>query len=294
MLLSATGVMNVIGAVISRKEITKMKHFTIDTENNITVHTSHNDARATEVSVFASDVEFADLIGADNKRLVEIWNSLPGVKPLTKFASREVATKRIWKAIQCLGAPGASAAASKAGVSAIEADPTLADAPASGPDPDLAETKRPLEAATARHAAPIATVSAQEPHVAPRVGMPCKRFKSSPEGEPEPKGTRGSKTAQVIAMLQRKNGATLAEIMTTMGWQKHTVRGFMAGTMKKAGYAVESFRSEKGERTYRIKRSVEPIPQPTRRRRGRLSGLKPAAVWTSLESVPVLPPARNN
>ena len=32
-------------------------------------------------------------------------------------------------------------------------------------------------------------------------------------------------------MLQRKNGATLAEIMTTMGWQKHTVRGFMAGTM---------------------------------------------------------------
>ena len=53
-------------------------------------------------------------------------------------------------------------------------------------------------------------------------------------------------------MLQRKNGATLAEIMDKMGWQKHTVRGFMAGAMKKAGYIVESFKSDKGERTYRI------------------------------------------
>jgi hypothetical protein len=53
-------------------------------------------------------------------------------------------------------------------------------------------------------------------------------------------------------MLQRKNGATLGEIMKTMGWQKHTVRGFMAGAMKKAGYTVESFKPEGGERTYRI------------------------------------------
>jgi len=53
-------------------------------------------------------------------------------------------------------------------------------------------------------------------------------------------------------MLQRKNGATLAEIMDKMGWQKHTVRGFMAGAMKKAGYSVESFKSDKGDRTYRI------------------------------------------
>jgi Protein of unknown function (DUF3489) len=43
-------------------------------------------------------------------------------------------------------------------------------------------------------------------------------------------------------MLQRKNGATLAEIMDKMSWQKHTVRGFMAGAMKKAGYNVESFK----------------------------------------------------
>ena len=40
--------------------------------------------------------------------------------------------------------------------------------------------------------------------------------------------------------------------MDQMGWQKHTVRGFMAGAMKKAGYAVESFKPEGGERTYQL------------------------------------------
>ena len=40
--------------------------------------------------------------------------------------------------------------------------------------------------------------------------------------------------------------------MEKMGWQRHTVRGMMAGSLKKAGYAVESFKSDNGERTYRI------------------------------------------
>jgi predicted transcriptional regulator len=62
----------------------------------------------------------------------------------------------------------------------------------------------------------------------------------------------GSKTGQVIEMLQRKNGATIEEIMKTMGWQRHTVRGFMAGAMKKAGFTVESFKPEGGERNYRL------------------------------------------
>jgi hypothetical protein len=58
--------------------------------------------------------------------------------------------------------------------------------------------------------------------------------------------------AQVIALLQRKTGAGITEIMETMGWQRHTVRGFMAGAMKKAGYTVESFKPEGGERSYRL------------------------------------------
>jgi len=58
----------------------------------------------------------------------------------------------------------------------------------------------------------------------------------------------GSKTARWWPC----SSATLAEIMEKMGWQKHTVRGFMAGAMKKAGFTVESFKPEGGERTYRI------------------------------------------
>ena len=56
----------------------------------------------------------------------------------------------------------------------------------------------------------------------------------------------------MITLLRRKNGATLSEIMERMNWQRHSVRGFMAGAMKKAGYAVESFKSEKGDRCYRL------------------------------------------
>ena len=82
--------------------------------------------------------------------------------------------------------------------------------------------------------------------------------KHAPKGKKAAQGREagaprtGTKTAQVVAMLQRKGGATLAEIMDKMGWQRHTVRGFVAGAMKKAGYSVESFKPEGGDRTYRI------------------------------------------
>jgi RNA polymerase subunit RPABC4/transcription elongation factor Spt4 len=42
----------------------------------------------------------SDLIGQDNQRLVAIWNSLPGVKPVTKFATRKAAMECSWNAIQ--------------------------------------------------------------------------------------------------------------------------------------------------------------------------------------------------
>ena len=69
----------------------------------------------------------------------------------------------------------------------------------------------------------------------PKKATPAKTATKAPKAtKPKADGPReGSKTAQVAAMLQRKNGATLAEIMDKMGWQKHTVRGFMAAAMKK-------------------------------------------------------------
>ena len=72
----------------------------------------------------------------------------------------------------------------------------------------------------------------KKPTTAKKAAKAPKAAKAKEDAGPR----EGSKTAQVVAMLQRKNGATLAEIMDKMGWQKHTVRGFMAGAMKKAGY----------------------------------------------------------
>ena len=86
-----------------------MKYFTIDAENNITVQPNCQVARETGAGVFSTEEQFADLIGNDTKRLLDIWNSLPGVKPVTKFANRKVATERIWRAIQTLGGPAISA-----------------------------------------------------------------------------------------------------------------------------------------------------------------------------------------
>jgi hypothetical protein len=63
----------------------------------------------------------------------------------------------------------------------------------------------------------------------------------------------GSKKAEVLALIQRQRGATLAEIMKATGWQAHSVRGFPSGIVgKKMGLAVESTRCEDGERVYRV------------------------------------------
>jgi hypothetical protein len=63
----------------------------------------------------------------------------------------------------------------------------------------------------------------------------------------------GSKTAIVLELLRRKEGATLAEIAKATGWQNHSIRGFISGQVaKKLGLKVESTKSEVGERTYRI------------------------------------------
>ena len=65
---------------------------------------------------------------------------------------------------------------------------------------------------------------------------------------------RESKSAQVLALLRRPAGATLSEIMQATGWQAHTVRGFISGTVtKKLGLAVVSSRAEDKQRIYRIR-----------------------------------------
>ena len=64
--------------------------------------------------------------------------------------------------------------------------------------------------------------------------------------------TKGSRTEQVIALLRSPAGASLAELTKATGWQTHSVRGFISGTLrKKLKLPVESTKLD-GERRYRL------------------------------------------
>ena len=61
-----------------------------------------------------------------------------------------------------------------------------------------------------------------------------------------------SKQATIIGMLQRAEGATIAQICEATGWQAHTVRGTFAGAFKKKlGMTITSDKAQGGTRTYR-------------------------------------------
>ena len=70
---------------------------------------------------------------------------------------------------------------------------------------------------------------------------------------PYSKARDGSKKQIILDLLSRKDGATLAEIAKATGWQNHSIRGFVSGTlMKKMDLQVESLKNAAGERTYKI------------------------------------------
>jgi hypothetical protein len=81
-----------------------------------------------------------------------------------------------------------------------------------------------------------------------------KRSKAShhPDGSSEQPGRAESKQARVIAMLRAPTGATISTMMQATGWQQHSVRGFLAGVVrKKLGLNLMSATGEHG-RVYRI------------------------------------------
>ena len=109
------------------------------------------------------------------KRLLALWNALPGVEKRRKVGDRDALIDQLWSAIEML------------------------------PDPDA---------------------------------------------QPGPK--RPSKQDVVIAMLRQPEGATVEEVASVTGWQRHTVRGVFSGTLKKKlGLTLASAKEERG-RVYRI------------------------------------------
>jgi hypothetical protein len=95
----------------------------------------------------------------------------------------------------------------------------------------------------------------------------AKRVKSKPAGRSSSPDTASTKAGtgdpphiarvtkhdRVLLLLSRKDGATIPEMMEATGWQQHSVRGFLAGTVKKKlGFALASSKTAGELRRYRI------------------------------------------
>jgi hypothetical protein len=106
-------------------------------------------------------------------------------------------------------------------------------------------TKRRGGGARARNVAPTKAKS----------GKKARPRKKAPKSAKKATGARnGSKTAKVLDLLRRPNGATLKELIKVTNWQPHSVRGFLSGAIgKKMGLAVTSTKGEDGERSYFVK-----------------------------------------
>jgi hypothetical protein len=91
-----------------------------------------------------------------------------------------------------------------------------------------------------------------------RAKKPRAKQKTTAATKPKPETSaptarQGTKQALLIDLLKRKSGASIEEIVTATGWQAHSVRGAISGTLKKKlGLAVESKAVEVRGRVYRI------------------------------------------
>jgi hypothetical protein len=73
------------------------------------------------------------------------------------------------------------------------------------------------------------------------------------KGDWKPKVVRVTKQERVLTLLSQPEGASIEEMMQATDWQQHSVRGFLAGTVKKKlGFPLISSKPNDGARRYRI------------------------------------------
>ena len=121
----------------------------------------------------------------------------------------------------------------------------------------ISETTTEAQATTEK-ASKKASRGAQRANVAPKKGKSGKKAaaaKKAPKAAKKAEGARdGSKTAKILDLLKRDGGATAKELLKVTGWQPHSLRGFISGTLgKKMGLTVVSAKGEDGERSYSVK-----------------------------------------
>ena len=193
--------------------------FTINAENTIAAFPTPDHAEASigaGAQAFSSEKEFGKITAEwPINRFVEIWNGFagtPGFDKLKEVKKFENRAKATARIWAAIQVLAPTAAAAAPAAAQPTAKATRAKKPAKAP-------------AAAKKAAPAA----------------------------EPKTPRaGTKKEEVLRMLRRKNGATNAELQEAMGWQPHSVRGFISGGLRKTGVAVENIKRANGDTAYHI------------------------------------------
>ena len=166
-----------------------MKTFSIDETNNITAHASRKEAKETGLPVFSTEEQLADAIGNNNGRLIEIWNSLPGVTPVQEVFEPEGRHREDLEGHPRTGSTGCSGhGGGPRGFQWNARKPGRGRTP--GEKIETGAEHVGEQRAATEAAEPVATAGAQEPNVAPR------STKSNQEGHRRQERDQGQEGSQ--------------------------------------------------------------------------------------------------
>jgi hypothetical protein len=161
------------------------------------------------------------------------------------LAKADAALKRVWRNEN--DGRAVLLVVTETGLEAVGVEADSAPVAPAGTAPASSATERPDEPHSARTTACTAAVGAPAAENAPDAQPPRAGRTAT-----QRKTREGTKQAQLIAMLRRPEGATIAQIVEALGWQPHTVRGAFAGALKKKlGLTVTSEKVE-GNRVYHL------------------------------------------
>jgi len=91
-----------------------------------------------------------------------------------------------------------------------------------------------------------------------KVKQPANTAKLKPKPKPKTINSKPTKANMILTLLRRAKGASLVELCEATGWQAHSVRGFLSGTIKKRlGLELSSKLDGKGQRRYLLPNEAE-------------------------------------
>ena len=117
-----------------------------------------------------------------------------------------------------------------------------------------ASKKRSVKSSATARRVTSAAVTAKKP---PRAFAPKARriAAETPVKAEEPKVERVTKQERLLTLLSQAEGASIEEMMQATDWQQHSVRGFLAGTVKKKlGFSLTTSKAAGDVRRYRIEK----------------------------------------